>query len=409
MKNKHTPEIRFAGFTDAWEQREVSTFSGETYGGGTPQTSNEAYWEGEIPWIQSSDLKEHKVFGVEPNKGVSQLGLKNSATKLVPANSIAIITRVGVGKLAFMPFEYATSQDFLSLSKLKVDGWFATYSLYKKLQSESHAVQGTSIKGITKDELLKKSMMVPISNIEQSKIGAFFKSLDNLITLHQRELTTLKQTKQGFLQKMFPREGETVPEVRFPGFTDAWEQRELGELANFTKGVGYTKSDLRETGSPIILYGRLYTDYKTLIEDVNTFVDMKENSVISLGGEVIVPSSGESAEDIARASVVGKPGIILGGDLNIIKPIGQIDPVFLALAISNGAPNKDMEKRAQGKSVVHLHNSDIKKINLVFPQVKEQRIIVNFYLQLDHLITLHQRELDALKETKRAFLQKMFV
>lgn len=172
----------------------------------------------------------------------------------------------------------------------------------------------------------------------------------------------------------------------------AWEQRKLSELANFTKGSGYTKNDLREAGSPIILYGRLYTDYETLIEDVNTFVDIKGNSVISSGGEVIVPSSGESAEDISRASVVGKPGIILGGDLNVIKPNEQIDPVFLALAISNGAPNRDMAKRAQGKSIVHLHNSDLKKIDLVFPQIEEQRNIVEFNLQLDYLITLHQRE-----------------
>ncbi|WP_314588341.1 restriction endonuclease subunit S [Paenibacillus terrigena] len=198
------------------------------------------------------------------------------------------------------------------------------------------------------------------------------------------------------------------PQIRFAGFTDAWEQRELSQLANFTKGSGYTKNDLREVGSPIILYGRLYTAYETLIENVNTFVDEKENSVISLGGEVIVPSSGESAEDISRASVVGKPGIILGGDLNVIKPNEQIDSVFLALAISNGAPNKDMAKRAQGKSVVHLHNSDLQKINLVFPQIEEQRNIVEFNLQLDNLITLHQRELELLKDTKKSLLQKMF-
>ncbi|MDY8049453.1 restriction endonuclease subunit S [Paenibacillus polymyxa] len=198
------------------------------------------------------------------------------------------------------------------------------------------------------------------------------------------------------------------PEIRFSEFTDAWEQRELSDLANFTKGSGYTKQDLREVGSPIILYGRLYTDYKTLIESVDTFVDVNENSVISLGGEVIVPSSGESAEDISRASVVGKPGIILGGDLNIIKPNEQIDPVFLSLAISYGAANRDMAKRAQGKSVVHLHNSDLKKINLAFPTIKEQRNIAQFNLKLDHLITLHQRKLDNVKKLKAGFLQKMF-
>lgn len=201
---------------------------------------------------------------------------------------------------------------------------------------------------------------------------------------------------------------ENVPRLRFPGFTGAWEQRELSDLASFTKGIGYTKQDLREAGSPIILYGRLYTDYEILIEDVNTFADGKANSVISLGGEVIVPSSGESAEDISRASVVGKPGIILGGDLNVIRPNEQIDPVFLALAISNGAANREMAKRAQGKSVVHLHNSDLKKINLIFPQIEEQRNIVEFNLHLDHLITLHQCKLNNIENLKAGLLQKMF-
>lgn len=199
-----------------------------------------------------------------------------------------------------------------------------------------------------------------------------------------------------------------VPEIRFNGFTNAWEKRKLGEFANFTKGNGYTKQDLRQDGTPIILYGRLYTAYETLIEDVNTFVDKKENSVVSTGGEVLVPSSGESAEDISRASVVGKPGIILGGDLNVIKPNEQIHPVFLALAITNGAPNKDMAKRAQGKSVVHLHNSDLKEINMIFPEIEEQRNIVKFNLQLDNLITLHQRKLDGLVTLKDGFLQQMF-
>ncbi|WP_150285060.1 restriction endonuclease subunit S [Rummeliibacillus sp. TYF-LIM-RU47] len=198
----NVPEIRFEGFTDAWEQRKVSEFAEETYGGGTPKTSVDEYWDGNLSWIQSSDLSEHKVSDIQAKKKITEQGLKNSAAKLVPANSIAIVTRVGVGKLALMPFEYATSQDFLSLSKLKVDEWFAVYSLYKKLQSGLHAVQGTSIKGITKEELLSKEIMVPVDIDEQSKIGSFFKQIDDTITLHQRELDLLKETKKAFLQKM---------------------------------------------------------------------------------------------------------------------------------------------------------------------------------------------------------------
>ena len=198
----NVPEIRFKGFTEAWEQRKVSDLAEKTYGGGTPTTSNEAYWNGDIPWIQSSDVVDGKLLGVEPRKWITQDGLNNSAAQLIPGNSIAIITRVGVGKLAFMPYSYATSQDFLSLSKLNAEPLFTVYACYKKLQSELNAVQGTSIKGITKDELLAKNIMVP-RYTEQQQIGAFFKQLDNLITLHQRELEKLKNIKKSCLENMF--------------------------------------------------------------------------------------------------------------------------------------------------------------------------------------------------------------
>ena len=177
--------------TSSWEQRKVSDLAEKTYGGGTPTTSNEAYWNGDIPWIQSSDVVDGKLLGVEPRKWITQDGLNNSAAQLIPGNSIAIITRVGVGKLAFMPYSYATSQDFLSLSKLNEEPLFTVYACYKKLQSELNAVQGTSIKGITKDELLAKNIMVP-RYAEQQQIGAFFKQLDNLITLHQRKPFLMK-------------------------------------------------------------------------------------------------------------------------------------------------------------------------------------------------------------------------
>ena len=188
--------------TSSWEQRKVSDLAEKTYGGGTPTTSNEAYWNGDIPWIQSSDVVDGKLLGVEPRKWITQDGLNNSAAQLIPGNSIAIITRVGVGKLAFMPYSYATSQDFISLSKLNAESLFTVYACYKKLQSELNAVQGTSIKGITKDELLAKNIMVP-RYAEQQQIGAFFKQLDNLITLHQRELEKLQNIKKSMLEKMF--------------------------------------------------------------------------------------------------------------------------------------------------------------------------------------------------------------
>ena len=199
-----------------------------------------------------------------------------------------------------------------------------------------------------------------------------------------------------------------VPQIRFRGFTDAWVQRKLGDIAEFSKGNGYSKGDLIDKGNPIILYGRLYTNYETLIENVDTFTKMKENSVLSQGGEVIIPSSGETAEDISRASVVAKAGIILGGDLNIVKPDSTIYPTFLAIIISNGNQQKELSKRAQGKSVVHISNSDLKEVVLQLPSITEQIAINNFFRTLDDTITLYKRKLDGLKELKKGYLQQMF-
>lgn len=203
-------------------------------------------------------------------------------------------------------------------------------------------------------------------------------------------------------------DNEKKPALRFKGFTDPWEQRKLGEIAVFSKGVGYSKNDLCEEGTPIILYGRLYTKYETCIFDVDTFVKEKAGSVHSKGGEVIVPASGETAEDISIASVVVKPGILLGGDLNIVSPTAEYNSAFLALTISSGATHKYLSSLAQGKSVVHLHNADIQSVSAKFPTKREQEKIHLLFGKIDTLITLHQRKYEKLVNIKKSMLDKMF-
>ena len=198
------------------------------------------------------------------------------------------------------------------------------------------------------------------------------------------------------------------PKIRFKGYEDDWEQRKLDNVAEFSKGRGYSKGDLIELGTPIILYGRLYTNYETSISDVDTYVEAKDGAVYSRGGEVIVPASGESAEDIARAATVDKSGILLGGDLNVVMPNEDINSGFLAISISNGNPQRELAKRAQGKSVVHIHNEEIRNLRVPFPIKVEQNKIVEYFFNLDHLITLHQRKCEETKSLKKYMLQKMF-
>ena len=199
-----------------------------------------------------------------------------------------------------------------------------------------------------------------------------------------------------------------APAIRFKGFSDAWEQRKAIDIADYSKGNGYSKGDLTDAGTPIILYGRLYTKYQFAISEVDTFAFPRNGAVYSQGNEVIVPASGETAEDIARASAVEKSGVLLGGDLNILRPFDFINPLFLALAISNGEPQKELAKKAQGKSVVHIHNTDIQEVTIAYPSRTEQDRIVSVFRQLDNLITLHQRKFEKLTNVKKSMLEKMF-
>ena len=157
------------------------------------------------------------------------------------------------------------------------------------------------------------------------------------------------------------------------------------------------------------MYGRLYTNYETVICKVDTFVKKSSSGVLSKGGEVIIPASGETAEDIAVASYVSLPGILLGGDLNVVTPKYNLDSSFLALFITFGNAHAELSKLAQGKSVVHVHNSDLSQLNVNYPTYPEQTLISNLFIKNDNLITLHQRKLDALKKIKSALLEKMFV
>ena len=166
----------------------------------------------------------------------------------------------------------------------------------------------------------------------------------------------------------------------------------MGELCTFSKGHGYSKADIRDAGTPLILYGRLYTQYESRIEDVDTFAVEQDGSLLSKGNEVIVPASGETAEDIAVASSVRRSGIILGGDLNVITPVSKLNPDYTSLAITYSKAHDDLAKRAQGKSVVHVHANDIAEVEISYSSESEQKCISSIVLNLDALITLHQRK-----------------
>ena len=180
------PELRFPGFTDAWEQRKLDDIARIKTGGGTPKTANLEYWSGNIPWIQSSDLVEGDIVHVNINKFINNNALINSAAKLISRDSITLVTRVGVGKVAVINQDFTTSQDFLSLSDFDGNNIkFLAYQLYRLMQENAKVLQGTSIKGITKTELIEQSISIPSSNQEQNLIANVLSKIDSIITLHQ--------------------------------------------------------------------------------------------------------------------------------------------------------------------------------------------------------------------------------
>lgn len=199
------------------------------------------------------------------------------------------------------------------------------------------------------------------------------------------------------------------PKIRFKGYSGEWKNDVIGNIATFSKGRGYSKGDLKSVGNPIILYGRLYTNYSSIINNVDTFASLKKGSVLSKGKEVIIPGSGETPEDIAIASAVEQKDVILGGDLNVITfDEKKIIPPFAAMCITNSKTHYELSGYAQGKTVVHLHNSGISKGHLSYPSKDEQQAIVLYLSSLDKLIKSTSKKVESLKKLKSASLVAMF-
>ena len=199
------------------------------------------------------------------------------------------------------------------------------------------------------------------------------------------------------------------PNIRFKGFRGEWKTSIIGDIATFSKGRGYSKSDLRSEGNPIVLYGRLYTNYASVIESVDTFASLQNGSVLTKGNEVIIPGSGETPEDIAVASAVEQKGVILGGDLNVLTfDQEKISPAFAAMSITYSNTHNELSGYAQGKTVVHLHNSSISKGHISYPYIDEQQSISTYFQHLDALIQSTTKKIESLKQVKAASLLSMF-
>jgi putative type I restriction enzyme specificity protein len=404
--NKKTPKLRFKGFSDDWEQCKLDDIAKIKTGGGTPKTAKPEYWSGNIPWIQSSDLVEGDITHVNINKFINNNALKNSAAKLISRDSIALVTRVGVGKVAVINQDFTTSQDFLSLSDFdRSDIKFLAYQLYRLMQENAKVLQGTSIKGITKTELIEQSISIPNSGQEQHLISNVLSKIDSIITLHQCKLEKLKLTKKALLQKLFPKNGKRIPEIRFKGFTDAWEQRNLESL--FTKyedkvktpNSGYWRLGLRSHCKGTF---HTYVDAGNELETAEMNRVQSGNFILNItfAWERALAVTNEEDQDklVSHRFPQFKPNSDLAIDFFKHTLIDKRFKHHLELSSPGGA----------GRNKV-LKIADMLKYELLVPSIKEQNEISSFLNNVDYIITLYQRKLDRLISIKKALLQQLFV
>lgn len=289
------------------------------------------------------------------------------------------------------------------------------YAYYFKSTHWHHYMRQASSTGarhdrmsITNDDFM--GLPVPVSSPkEQQKIADCLSSLDELIAAESQKLTTLKTHKKGLMQQLFPREGETVPRLRFPEFREAgeWRKGKLGAIANLYKGKGISKADIVPNGAqPCIRYGELYTIYGEVIHNVASSTNANASELfLSKKNDVIIPASGETKIDIAKAACVMHDDIALGGDLNVIR--SNQNGVFLSYQL-NGPLRLTIARVAQGDTVVHLYPTQIEQLDVLFPNPVEQKKIADCLSSLDDLINAQTQKIAALKTHKKGLMQQLF-
>ena len=414
MKTNSVPKIRFKGFTDDWEQRKLGELGRAT--GGT-SIESEFSENGKYKVISIGSYSEDSVYR---EQGIRAIESEKTKNRVLNEGDLTMIlndkTTSGniIGRVLLIEksdvYVYNQRTERIEINHDKFDSLFV-YEMLNAPQIRNKIIkqsQGNTQIYVNWPTIAETRYLIP-QIVEQQKIGEYFLNLDRLITLHQRKCDQTKELKKFMLQKMFPKKGEKNPEIRFSGFTDDWEQRKVSEYANFFTGNGLNWNDVSDDGEQeCILYGNLYTDYGMITENIvyRTNTEIK-NPVYSEYGDVLIPASDTTPTGLARATSLEKSGVLLGGDINIIRPNKGINGSCLSLALN--ANRKELIRLIKGTTVRHIHNSEIKDIVICLPKLETEQVrISSYFKQLDRLITLHQRKCEQLKELKKFMLQNMF-
>ena len=275
----------------------------------------------------------------------------------------------------------------------------------KALRFEEGTV--TKRQSVNPEDFVLLDILLASNKSEQKKVSVFFDTLDRLITLHQRKCDETKKLKKFMLQKMFPKNGEKNPKIRFAGFTDDWEQRKLGEWGEFYYGRSCPKWSVTEDAiTPCVRYGELYTKFGSKIDEIYSYTNMPvDNLRFSKGNEVLIPRVGEDPMDYNHCTWLSIPGVAIGEMISVFNTTQS--PLFSAIMF-NATLQREFAMRVEGGSVTNLYYDKLKNIDVLYPTMEEQKEIARYFSTLDHLITLHQRKCDKLKLIKKFMLQNMF-
>ena len=378
------PRIRFKGFSDAWEQRKLGDTVQITMGQ-SPDGSTYSDVPSDYILVQgNADLQNGWV---SPRIWTSQMTKKADAGDLImsvraPAGAMgktAYNAVIGRGVAAIKGNEFI----YQLLVKMDSDGYWKALSC------------GSTFESLNSDNIKNADVLIP-NAAEQKKIGQYFANLDNLITLHQRKYDKLVAVKKALLEKMFPADGETVPKIRFKGFSDAWEQRKLGDTVQITMGQspdGSTYSDV--PSDYILVQGNADLQNGWVSPRIWTSQMTKKADAGDLIMSVRAPAG--AMGKTAYNAVIGRGVAAIKGNEFIYQLLVKMDSDGYWKALSCGSTFES------------LNSDNIKNADVLIPNAAEQKKIGQYFANLDNLITLHQRQLEKLKNIKSALLEKMFV
>ncbi|WP_084998771.1 restriction endonuclease subunit S, partial [Lentilactobacillus parabuchneri] len=398
---KKVPELRFKGFTDEWEQRKLGEVA-DIIGGGTPSTNVSEYWNGDIDWYSPVEIG-NQIYIDESQKKITGLGLQKSSAHILPVGTVLFTSRAGIGNTAILAKEGCTNQGFQSIVPYKdlLNSYFI-FSRTSELKryGEINGAGSTFIE-VSGKQMAKMPISVP-SIEEQQKIGTFFKQLDDTITLHQRKLDLLKEQKKGYLQKMFPKKGAKVPELRFAGFADDWEERKFFEsIASTIDFRGRTPKKLGMDWSD--------SGYLALsaLNVKNGYIDPLADAHY---GDEKLYRKWMSGRELKKGQVLFTTEAPMGNVAQVPDDNGYIlsqrtvafetkeDMMtndFLAVLLKSPLVFNNLSALSSGGTAKGVSQKSLKGLSITVPlDIDEQQKIGSFFKQLDDTITLHQRKLD---------------